>query len=74
MPQVSGRRPGAENDFRSAREGIRDCLDRLRALDGTLDERRATVMGLEGAAGRALGRAPADSAFGDFVRGGKGLV
>jgi CRISP-associated protein Cas1 len=49
---LASRRPGAETDFRPARDGVRDCLERLRGLGGTMDERRGTVMGLEGAAGR----------------------
>jgi CRISPR-associated protein Cas1 len=52
LEELAGRRPGAEADFDSARGGIRDCLERVRALSGTLEEQRATVMGLEGAAGR----------------------
>jgi CRISP-associated protein Cas1 len=52
LEELAGRRPGAETDFRPARDGVRDCLERLRGLSGTVDERRGTVMGLEGAAGR----------------------
>jgi CRISPR-associated protein Cas1 len=52
LEELAGRRPGAETDFRTARDSGRDCLDQLHNLTGTLDERRATVMGLEGAAGR----------------------
>jgi CRISPR-associated protein Cas1 len=52
LDELAGRRPGEEGTFRPAREALRDCLERLRGLTGTVDERRATVMGLEGAAGR----------------------
>src|SRR6185437_8148982 len=52
LEELATRRPGAEADFRPAREGVRDCLARLSNLSGTVDERRGTVMGLEGAAGR----------------------
>jgi CRISPR-associated protein Cas1 len=53
LEELAARRPGAEADFQNARAGIRDCLERVGGLTGSLDERRATVMGLEGAAGRA---------------------
>jgi CRISP-associated protein Cas1 len=52
LDELAGRRPGEEETFRAAQAGLRDCLERLRGLGGTVDERRATVMGLEGAAGR----------------------
>ncbi len=52
LEELAARRPGTEAEFRSACAAIRDCLEQLRALVGTVDERRATVMGLEGAAGR----------------------
>jgi CRISPR-associated protein Cas1 len=52
LDELAQRRPGAEADFLSAQTGIRGCLDQLRALAGNIDERRGTVMGLEGAAGR----------------------
>ena len=53
LEELAGRRPGAEADFQSSIAGVRDCLERLRDVVGSVDERRATVMGLEGAAGRA---------------------
>jgi CRISPR-associated protein Cas1 len=52
LEELARRRPGSEADFATTQGGIRDCLDRLAGLTGTLEERRATVMGLEGAAGR----------------------
>jgi len=52
LEELASRRPGAEADFLPAREGVRDCLAQLSSLGGTVDERRGTLMGLEGAAGR----------------------
>ena len=53
LEELAGRRPGAEADFQSSIAGVRECLERLRGLVGSVDERRTMVMGLEGAAGRA---------------------
>jgi CRISPR-associated protein Cas1 len=53
LEELAARRAGAEDVFGPALAGVRDCLGRLCGLGGTIDERRATVMGLEGAAGRA---------------------
>jgi CRISPR-associated protein Cas1 len=52
LEELASRRPGTEADFQPAREAIRDCLERLNRLGGTVEERRGTLMGLEGAAGR----------------------
>ena len=52
LNELAGRRPGDEETFRSAQAGLRESLERLGGLMGTVDERRATVMGLEGVAGR----------------------
>jgi CRISPR-associated protein Cas1 len=52
LEELAGRRPGMEVYFQPARQGIRDCLDQLNRLAGTVEERRGTLMGLEGAAGR----------------------
>lgn len=52
LEELASRRPGTEADFQPAQEGIRDCLERLGSLSGTVEERRGTLMGLEGAAGR----------------------
>lgn len=66
--ELLGRRPGSEADNAGALAGLRACRDNLAALTGTLEQRRGTVMGLEGTAGRlyfeALGRLmPADYRF-----------
>jgi CRISPR-associated protein Cas1 len=53
LEELAARRPGIEGVFGPALAGVRDCLGRVRGLEGALDERRATVLGLEGAAGRA---------------------
>jgi CRISPR-associated protein Cas1 len=52
LEELAARRPGAGDAFGPALTGVRDGLGRVRELAGTLEERRATVMGLEGAAGR----------------------
>jgi CRISPR-associated protein Cas1 len=52
LDELAARRPGAADDFRPAQEGLSDCLERLRGLAGSIDERRGAVLGLEGAAGR----------------------
>ncbi len=52
LDELARRRPGAEADFAPAQNGLRDCLARVTALTGTVDEQRNTVLGLEGAAGR----------------------
>jgi CRISPR-associated protein Cas1 len=52
LDELADRRPAAEADFETTRAGVHDCLARLAGLTGNLEERRATVMGLEGAAGR----------------------
>ena len=52
VDELARRRPGSEQDFASTQAGIRDCMERLAALAGSVDEQRRTVMGLEGAAGR----------------------
>ena len=53
LDELAGRRPGAEDDFvQHGPDGIRDCLGRIRQLEGTVEERRGSVLGLEGAAGR----------------------
>jgi CRISPR-associated protein Cas1 len=52
LEELVGRRPGAEADFQPTLDGVSECLDRVRGLGGALDEQRATLMGLEGVAGR----------------------
>ncbi len=53
LEELSHRRPDAGDLFRPALATVRACLDKLRALSGTLEEQRNSVMGLEGSAGRA---------------------
>jgi CRISPR-associated protein Cas1 len=53
IDELAHRRPGAESEFASTQAAIGDCLQGLAGLAGTLDEQRETIMGLEGAAGRA---------------------
>ena len=52
LEELARRRPDSQSDFSTTQAGIRDCLGRLTALTGTLDEQRGTLLGLEGAAGR----------------------
>src|SRR5206468_3563651 len=52
LQELAQRRPRSEGDFAPALAGLDACLTRLASLTGTLDERRGTVMGLEGTAGR----------------------
>jgi CRISPR-associated protein Cas1 len=53
LDELRRRRPEAEAVFQAPLGTIRESLARVTALTGTLDERRATVLGLEGSAGRA---------------------
>jgi CRISP-associated protein Cas1 len=53
LAELEHRRPGMDHVFRPAREGIADCLSKVAVVTGTLDETRGSLMGLEGAAGRA---------------------
>lgn len=52
LEELHHRRPGTEALFGATIATVRDCLERLNGLSGTLDEQRGTVMGLEGTAGR----------------------
>jgi CRISPR-associated protein Cas1 len=68
LDELRQRRPDSGDLFDGALGAVRSALARLPSLGGTLDERRATVMGVEGAAGRAyfdcLGRlVPAEYRF-----------
>lgn len=60
LEELSRRRPGSEELFAGALGAMQAGLERLAGLTGTLDERRSTLMGLEGSAGRgyfaSLGR------------------
>lgn len=52
LEELSGRRPGWEGLFAAALAGLRAALARLQCLQGSLDDNRATLMGLEGVGAR----------------------
>jgi CRISP-associated protein Cas1 len=52
LQELERRRPGQEALFRSPLAVLQDCIAKIQALTGSLDEQRATIMGLEGTAGR----------------------
>jgi CRISP-associated protein Cas1 len=52
LEELARRRPGSEAEFAGPQQTIRDSIQQLSALTGTVDERRGTIMGLEGTAGR----------------------
>jgi CRISPR-associated protein Cas1 len=52
LEELWQRRPDADAIFQGTVGTLRDCLDQVKALTGTLDAQRGTLMGLEGAAGR----------------------
>ena len=53
LEELRDRRPGRRDLFAGPIETIRSSLAQLEGLDGTLDDRRGRLMGLEGSAGRA---------------------
>lgn len=53
LEELRHRRPESDGLFTGPLGAIRAGLDRLAALQGTVDEVRGTLMGLEGSAGRA---------------------
>jgi CRISP-associated protein Cas1 len=53
LDELSQRRPGQRALFTTAIESIRSNLAEVDRLDGTLDDQRGRLMGLEGSAGRA---------------------
>ena len=53
LEELARRRPEAADRFQGALGTVRASLEQVRALTGTLDEQRGTLMGLEGSAGRA---------------------
>lgn len=53
LEELRERRPGRHNLFAGPIETIRSSLAQLDGLDGTLDDRRGRLMGLEGSHGRA---------------------
>jgi CRISPR-associated protein Cas1 len=53
LEELYQRRPNQGEVFSSAIESIRGCLAQIERLDGTLDDQRGRMLGLEGSAGRA---------------------
>ena len=53
LEELARRRPEADGLFQGTLGTVRACMDQVAGLTGTLDERRGTLMGLEGSAGRA---------------------
>ncbi len=53
LEELARRRPDAAEAFTATLTTIRNCLEKLRLLTGTLEEQRGSVLGLEGSAGRA---------------------
>ena len=53
LDELERRRPGAEELFRTPSETIEQCMKKLDGLAGSLEDKRGTIMGLEGSAGRA---------------------
>ena len=53
LEELSQRRPGQRAIFATAIDAIRSSLTQVERLDGTLDEQRGRLLGLEGSAGRA---------------------
>lgn len=53
LQELQRRRPGSDGIFGSALTALDNCVTRLQSLDGTVDDQRQTIMGIEGSAGRA---------------------
>ena len=56
LEELRHRRPDADALFQGPIATLQNCLTQVRALSGTLDDQRGTLMGLEGGAGRAYFR------------------
>ena len=52
LRELARRRPDADDIFAVPLGTLQDCLAKVAACSGTVDEQRGTLMGLEGAAGR----------------------
>ncbi len=52
LQQLKSRRPNDETTLSEAEKSIDDMLGALRSVTGSLEEKRGTIMGLEGVAGR----------------------
>ena len=53
LEELWHRRPEGDGIFQGPVGTLKDCLEQVKALTGTLDAQRGTLMGLEGGAGRA---------------------
>jgi CRISPR-associated protein Cas1 len=53
LDELKTRRPAQNDLFQSTIDSIASALNSVDRLEGTLDERRGTLLGLEGSAGRA---------------------
>lgn len=53
LEQLRQRRPNRDELFTSPVTMLSESSEKLASLDGTVDQRRGTIMGLEGSAGRA---------------------
>jgi CRISP-associated protein Cas1 len=53
LEELARRRPDSQSVFDPALAALHSSIEKLGQLTGTVDERRNTVMGLEGSAGRA---------------------
>lgn len=53
LRELEHRRPESKESFVSPLATLAQCADKVAACAGTVDEQRSTLMGLEGAAGRA---------------------
>lgn len=53
LRELARRRPDSDDLFASPLGTLQDCAAKVAACSGTVDDQRGTLMGLEGAAGRA---------------------
>jgi CRISPR-associated protein Cas1 len=56
LEELRQRRPERDEVFAAPVAMLSDCCDKLAALEGTVEQQRGTIMGLEGSAGRAYFR------------------
>lgn len=52
LQQLKSRRPNDASTLSDAKESIDDIMNKLQSITGSLDEKRGSIMGLEGVAGR----------------------
>jgi CRISPR-associated protein Cas1 len=53
LRELKQRRPGSDDVFASPLNTLQECVQKVASCSGTVDQVRGTLMGLEGAAGRA---------------------